>query len=368
MQASDVAENVDRLVERLSAELGVDLDAPTVESLGGGNANETILLRWDDFEVILRGAPAFEPAPEILHGLEREYHVLEVLAPTPVPTPEPVWYCDDPAVLGEPFYVMERRPGAVIDVAVPPGLDEPAYHEQLTWEIVDTLAAIHAVDPGSTDIEPVPLRDRLEQFRNQLTWAQERTSAVRPVPRLESVGEWLVEHVPEGDDRTLLHGDYKPDNLLFASEPPPRVSAVLDWELVTIGDPRLDVGWLLSYWEDADDPSPLDDDLRERYEDHAYFPLLEVFVDDYATFMRAPSFPDRIDIVERYEAATGRQYRHDRFHRTFGVFKLAALCEGFFRLYLERPELAKGTHPAMELLVPTLARQAEQIIEDERPL
>lgn len=360
------------LREYLAEELG-DPSSFSVEPLGGGNANETLLLEWDDRELVLRRPPLDEPAPEILHDLLREYEVLDALAETWVPTPEVLLACEDDSVIGDVFYVMERLNGDIIEDEPPERFETPVYRRTIGAETVDTLAKIHHINVERVGLEEFGDPDdytarQVDQLTAQLEWATDRTGERRSIPVLHEVADWLADNAPETRHHALVHGDYKPDNLLFAPGEPPCIDGVLDWEMSTLGDPLADVGWVLSYWVEDRDPSPVTDDIVEQYGDHDYFPMLDVYAEDYSKFMRHEDYHTRRELVERYQAQTGIEYTDDQFYRALAVFKLAVLCEGFFRMFLEDSPSTKESYPLMELMVPTLGRQARQIIDGETPL
>ncbi|MFB6172551.1 MAG: phosphotransferase family protein [Haloarculaceae archaeon] len=372
MSVDDAIVDAAALRERLAADLGTP-SSFSVAPLGGGNANETLHVEWGERDLVVRRPPLDEPAPDILHDLLREYAVLDALADTWVPTPDVLFACEDESVLGSEFYVMERLPGDVVDDDPPERFQTRAHRRAVGAETVDTLAKIHDVDVDRVGLgslgDPDGYTDRLvSRLTDQLSWATDRTADRRELPVLWEVADWLADHVPPMRHRALVHGDYKPDNLLFAPGTPPRINGVLDWEMAGRGDPLVDVGWLLSYWTEARDPSPVTDDVRDRYADHDAFPMLEVYAESYSKFMRHEDFHTRRELLDRYEAQTGVTYADDRFYRALGVFKLAVLCEGFFRTFLEGSPSAKESYPLMELLVPTLGRQARQVIDGETPL
>ena len=350
-------EYFDRLVDRealreyLADELG-PADGFDVSHHGEGHSNETLFVTWGDRHLVVRRPPPGETA-ETAHDVLREHRVMDALQDTDVPVPRTVLACDDHSVLGSDFYVMRRAEGDVLRDAEPERFRSADARRRVGEELVDTLAAIHAVDYDAVGLgefgRPAGYTERqVERWTAQLEWAFERTAEERAVPELESVGEWLAAECPSEHHHALVHGDYKLDNVLFAPGTPPELAAVFDWEMATLGDPLADLGWMLSYWRDPDDPDPATPELT-------------------ATFMAADGYLTRRELVDRYERATGLDYEYDRFYRALAVYKLAALGEMFYRRYLEGNS-DDPMYPKMEQRVPALARRAEGIIDGDEPL
>ncbi len=354
------------------------VDEVTVAPLGDGNANETLLLTWGETEYVVRLPPPIDVAPYLLNDLAWEYAVLDALDGSAVPTPSVVVMCEDPSILGAEFYVMERVAGDVMTDTELARIDTRAHRRAVAHETVDALAALHTVDYESVglmdnDRDTRSLAAELDRLSAQLQWAIEETASARRDAEmvhgtLHETEAWLRDNLPSADHRTFIHGDYKLDNLLWAPDLPVELGAVLDWEMSRIGDPRTDLGWLLAFWYEKRDPNPLTDHIRETYADHAYVDLLELFALDYSRFMEHDHYPTRRALVDRYEEHTGIAFTDNRFFRTLGVYKLAAILESFYRSYLEHPDHAKATYPAMELLVPTLAVSADRLIAGDIPL
>lgn len=370
---TDHLEDGGALVGHLEPVLGTP-ERVEIDDLGGGNANETVHLRWDDDEYVLRIPAEAELAPAMLADLERERAALAAVGDAPVPAPAIHHHSTDPPGLGQEFLALDFIDGTVPETTLPEGLDTPAARERLVDDVIEALAAIHQVEiPAEFADDPATpgasLADELETFRAQLAWAEERTAERRQVDRLHDLLDRLEARRPdrEGAAATLVHGDFKPDNWLIGPDSDGPLRGVLDWEMAGRGDPLADLGWLLSYWSDAADPPLITEELRERYADHDFFPILEVFVDEYGAFTAHPDTPDRADLVARYEAETGREYRHDEFYRALGAAKLAVIGEGFFRAYLAGTA-AKDSYPAMELIPFVLAEQGHQVLDGERPL
>ncbi|WP_224335908.1 phosphotransferase family protein [Haloprofundus halobius] len=343
----------DRLREYLAAELGsVDDDAYAVDHHQEGHSNETLFVRWGERDLVIRRPPPGETASSA-HDVLREYRVMDALQATDVPLAPTILACEDHDVLGSDFYVMERVEGDVLRDSEPERFVVPEHREGIGTQLVDTLSTIHAVDPDSVGLGEFGYPDgfterQVRRWSEQLTWAFSRTTEEREVPVLYDVMSWLTDNVPEEYPHTLVHGDYKLDNVMYAPGTPPKINAVFDWELSTLGDPRTDVGWMLSYWRDADDPEPEVPDLT-------------------TTFMEHPEYPTRRELVSRWEDATGFEYEHDRFYRALAVYKLAALGEMFFRRYLEGNS-DDDLYPQMETQVPALGERAMRIVEGDEPL
>ena len=191
---------------------------------------------------------------------------------------------------------------------------------------------------------------QVDRWSKQISWAAEVTAEERPIPELDEVQSWLADNVPEEHPHTLVHGDYKLDNVMFGTGTPPEIVAIFDWELAALGDPYTDLGWMLSFWFDEKDPD-----------------LPSSVGALYSSITMREGYPTRKELVERYEQATGTSFDDERFYRTLGVYKLIGLGEMFFRRYLEGNS-DDPLYPKMRDGVPQLADRALRIIEGEEPL
>lgn len=284
-----------------------------VELLGDGHSNVTFVVRRGAARWVLRRPPRPPYAPKA-HDVVREYRMLEGLAGTGVPVPTPLLLCEDPTPLGAPFYLMEYVEGHVIRDALPAALDRPGAEELIADELAAGLAAIHAVDWRAARL-PVRgagaryLERQLALWRTQ--WAH---GAIRRVPAVEEAGARLARALPPSPPPTLVHGDYKLDNVLFGAAAPPRLRAVLDWEMATVGDPLADLGFMSATWlgGGAD---------RDR--------LLGL-----SAATAGAGFPPREQLVARYAERSGRDVGHLAWYEAFALWKLAVLLEASYRRFV----------------------------------
>jgi aminoglycoside phosphotransferase (APT) family kinase protein len=269
----------------------------------------------------------------------REALLLSAVQDADVRTPRVLATCDDEAVIGAPFYVMELIEGDVLTAELPAALDDEASRARIGDELVDALVEVHAVDWRACGLEgygkPTGYLERqLRRFGG--LWEHNRT---RELPVLERVTAWLAEHLPESGDATIVHGDYRLGNTMFARGAPPRLNAIFDWELATIGDPLADVGYLVATWSQPDDP---EDALR-----------------GLGAVTRRPGFPTREQLIARYEQRSRRSMSDVRWYMTLALWKSAVFLEGSYKR-----RLAGRTEDAffdrLEHGVPAIAERAWQ--------
>jgi aminoglycoside phosphotransferase (APT) family kinase protein len=312
-----------------------------VERHMAGHSNETFFVRVGSHESVLRRPPrgAFLPTA---HDVGREFRVLSALAGSGVRAPRPMLLCENADVIGAPFFLMERISGVVIRDRLPAELEDRSAREGIGEELIDALVELHAVDWRSAGLEGFGkpsgyLERQVRRWKGQLALTEPLT---RHVSELHRAGEWLGTHIPGPGDSTIVHGDYKLDNVAFELGARPRLSAILDWEMSTLGDPLADLGWMLSFWREPGDPAE--------------------FVMDDQTVTRQPGFASRRELIERYEERSGRfvgDESHLSFYLVLAVWKLAILLEGSYARHLagltDDPFFAY-----LEEAVPALARRA----------
>ncbi|MGB2710510.1 MAG: phosphotransferase family protein [Conexibacter sp.] len=288
---------------------------PAVRQFAGGASNLTYLLRYPRRALILRRPPAGTKASSA-HDMAREYRIQEALRPAFPYVPEMIALCTDHDVLGSDFYVMERVDGVIPRASMPPEVGtDPARMAALGERFVDLLAELHAVDPVATGLAGLgrgpgyvgrQVAGWSERYRRAKTWN---------VPSFERVMRWLEDEQPADTGACVIHNDFRLDNLVLdrSDGDPPRVRAVLDWELATIGDPLMDLGSSLAYWVQADDG--FTGRLFRRQPTHL------------------PGMPTRAQIVARYCAATGRGAERWPFYEVFGLFRLAVIAQQIYYRY-----------------------------------
>ncbi len=238
-------------LERYLAEAAPGGGELEVERHRAGHSNETFFVTRGTSRWVLRRPPqgAFLPSA---HDVAREHTVLSALSGTKVRVPRTILMCEDPGVIGVPFYLMEGVDGVVMRDDLPAWLDD-GRRGAVGDELVDALVELHSVDPAACGLDGFGkpqgyLERQLRRWKGQLELTLPFT---RPLPDLEKAGEWLAAARPETSETTLVHGDYKLDNVVFADGPPPRLVAILDWEMSTLGDPLADLGWMVSFWREA---------------------------------------------------------------------------------------------------------------------
>jgi aminoglycoside phosphotransferase (APT) family kinase protein len=282
-------------------------DAPlTVRRLSGGKSNEVFVVRQGERRWALRrpAATALERADD---GMRREHRVLHALAGSPVPHPHAIALCEDTSILGAVFYVMDHLDGFIpVDPLPTPFDTDSDARRALAWSVIDSLAALHAVDWRAAELEGF---GRPEGFlvRQVTRWRTQLDSyRTRDIPGIDEVEAWLAANTPDDQAPTIMHGDYHLGNLVAAHDLPARLIGIVDWENATIGDPLMDVGYLLSTWPDPDDPASMTS-TRISLRD---------------------GVPTRAEMLDRYATTTRRDISAIGFYYVLTQYKLACMLEG----------------------------------------
>jgi aminoglycoside phosphotransferase (APT) family kinase protein len=321
-------------IEQLLDQLGLGSGAVTAEPLGDGHSNLTFLLTRRDAQYVLRRPPK-PPYPPSAHDVLREAEILEALGRQGLPVPAILAKVEDLAVIGVPFVVMEFVDGVAFSTALPERFaPEGAAIGNAT---LTALAAIHAVDPAT-----VPSASRktgagyLDGQLRRFARIRDATR-IRPIEGLDEVGAWLSANRPASSDTTMVHGDFRLGNLLFARKPPARVAAVLDWELATVGDPLADVGYLCATWAEAADPEQ---------------PMLAL-----SGASRRPGFPTRADLAAAYAELTGRDVSPLPWYEILAMWKASIFLETSYGRFLDG-RAADPYFASLERAVPEIVAAA----------
>ncbi len=309
---------------RLAAWLGAS--AVRVTPLGDGHSNLTYAVHVSDeaasHEYVLRRPPE-GPLLPTAHDVVREYRVLTLLnRDGRARVPRVVAVCEDPDVIGAPFYLMERLHGEVVRETLPSWLGAEADRRALGLDLADALAEIHTVDwrlfvAEGLGRESGYLERQLRRWVGQREGIQQAVAAAggeaRELPDYEVVRDWLQDNVPTEVPPSVVHGDFKLDNVIVSGGDGsrPAVASVLDWEMATVGDPRADLGYLLSFWPEPGESVPL-----------VTLPSVE------------PGFPTRAEMVARWERGTGRKAGDTGWFMALAVWKLAILLEASYHRWL----------------------------------
>ena len=285
-----------------------------VHQFGGGHANLTYLLLFGELEFVLRRPPLGPIAPSA-HDMAREHKVLSHLYKRFPLAPRSYHLCEDQSVIGAPFHVMERPTGIVIRNDLPPPFtDDRSVASRLGQTIVDTLADLHNLDPADVGLADFGRPDGYLE-RQVAGWIERWGAALdHQVEGADRLTRWLHKNRPMQQSASLVHNDYKLDNILFDANDPAVFVAVLDWDMCTRGDPLCDLGYLLNWWGEAGDD--------QQWLEAGSLPSWRV------------GFPSRADAVERYAARTGRDTAAIQWHHVFGTFRLAVIIQQIYIRYL----------------------------------
>jgi aminoglycoside phosphotransferase (APT) family kinase protein len=326
-----------------------------IQLIAGGRSNLTYRLAvsgsaWSRL-FVLRRPPLGHVLPTA-HDMSREFRVHRALSGTQVPVARPVAFCDDTDVIGAPFYLMEHVPGVVLrtrqDAAA---LTEPQARD-LSEGLADMLAAIHGVDVEATGLGGLGrgagyLERQLGRWQRQ--W---ELSATREVPGYADLVARLTGALPAEGGTTLVHGDFRLDNVLVQVSPAPLITAVVDWEMATLGDPLADLGLTLVYWTDPGEEGWL--------KEAAGAPPAQRSLGTDAT--ASPGFLSRAEFAAGYAERTGRDVSRIGYYVAFGYFKLAVVLEGINARYLQHQTVGDGFEQE-GLAVPALVARAHEVLD-----
>jgi len=339
-------------LERFLRDTLLGFEGPvTIEQFPSGHSNLTYLVRAGggeragSIEMVLR-RPPFGTTVKSAHDMGREFRVLSRLHTLYAPAPRPIAFCADASVIGAPFYLMERRHGLVIRKEMPADLAaSPAALARLSASIIDNLATLHGLDLQATGLAELGKPEgyvtrQIEGWTRR--WNDART---RDIADVESVARWLAANRPPESGASLIHNDYKLDNLMLDPADPTRIVAVLDWEMATVGDPLMDFGTALSYWVEAGDPREF---LHLRFAPTAH-----------------AGFLTRREASLRYAGRTGRDVTNIAYYYVFGLFKVAVILQQIYYRWV-KGLTRDDRFAAFDAMVRALAAQAAATVQSGR--
>ncbi len=306
--------DAERLSAYLQGKLPHGFERIEVEQFPAGHSNLTYLVRVDAHEYVLR-RPPFGTKVKSAHDMGREFRVLSHLNPVYRPAPRPLLFCEDPEVMGAPFYLMERRRGLVIRKTLPENIAQsPELCRKLSYAFIDNLVALHAINLESAGLAGFGkpegyVRRQIEGWTRR--WAESKTDEV---PEMDELSSWLAGRMPAESGASIIHNDYKFDNVIVDPDDVTKITGVLDWEMATVGDPLMDLGTALSYWIDATDP--------QEFQALRFSPTC------------LAGFPSRAEILDRYCSVSGREVPSPEYYYVYGIFKLAVILQQIYYRYV----------------------------------
>jgi aminoglycoside phosphotransferase (APT) family kinase protein len=303
------------LARYLNGKLGHNTERIEIEQFQHGHSNLVYSVRLGEREYVLR-RPPLGPVPPKAHDMAREYRVLHSVHPHFPEAPEVFLLCEDPSIIGSAFFLMERRRGIVIREAAPPELDP----RQVSEAFVECLVRLHSIDVSQPGLSSLGKPEGFVE-RQVKGWADRwHRARTEELPEMDRVVRWLQLRVPRSLAATVVHNDYKLDNVMMrraAARVGDGVEAVLDWEMATIGDPLADLGLTMCYWTWASvaaegQSSPLSYGLTAQ-----------------------PGWYTRNEFLHRYASRTGHDIEHIGYHEILGIFKLAVILQQiYYRFHL----------------------------------
>ncbi|MBK7707188.1 MAG: phosphotransferase family protein [Acidobacteria bacterium] len=302
-----------KLREFLASRLDSGSNDLEILQFPSGSSNLTYCVKIGDAEYVLR-RPPFGNQVKSAHDMSREFNVLSKLSPVYAPAPKPLVYCDDESVIGSEFYLMERREGLIIRGKSPDFLEDSTDLQYAVCEsFINNLAALHAIEYKAIGLGDL---GKPEGYvgRQIEGWTRRYFNAKTADQfELETAIEWLETHIPESEGAALVHNDYKFDNVMLNPRNVTEITAVLDWEMATIGEPLMDLGTTLGYWMG-----------REAGPEMLAMPFNPRAMMENIT---------RAELVEMYAVASGRDVSNILYYYVFGTFKIAVIAQQIYFRY-----------------------------------
>ena len=294
------------------------------KAFSNGYSNLTYLVEIGDWQAVMR-RPPFGPIPPRAHDMEREYRILEKIYPVFPLAPKPLLFCEDPKIMERHFYIMEKKSGVVLDHDLPKVYEKTERTGQLVSEaFVETLVKLHNIDIKATGLDTI---GRPEGYleRQVHGWIKRyQNSKTEDIANVTHIEKWLIENIPLSPAPTIVHNDFKLNNMMYCSDDPGKVVGVFDWEMCTIGDPMTDLGSAVAYW---------------TAEGESFSGLPSV--------TGQPGFYSRKEILENYAQISGRDVSNFDFYLTFAFYKIAVILQQIYY----RWKIGKANDERFETLI-----------------
>ncbi len=327
----------------LKASLGGLEGRLRIRQFPGGHSNLTYLLSFENRDMVLR-RPPFGLVGASAHDMVREHTVLEALGPAFPLAPKPLLFSDDSAVIGCPFYVMERVEGVIIRRTLPEGMSLSSDQaRRLAHNMIEALHALHSLDHRAIGLDDFGKPDGYVQ-RQVEGWIDRYREARTPdVPDGEEVMAWLRDNVPPDSARpSIVHGDWKTDNVVLDRGDPTRIVAVLDWEMATIGDPAMDLAYALIFFDERRAARPVGLSAA----------LPPIFAEAVS----------REELLELYQQLSGQAIENPDFYYAFNMFRLGGLLQQLYARFY-RGHSRDERYQGLKVMVQVILSSAQQVVD-----
>jgi aminoglycoside phosphotransferase (APT) family kinase protein len=338
----------DRLYDYLKGKLDNIKPIMTVKQFGGGAANLTYNLIFTDdktdYEYVLR-RPPLGPLAKSAHDMGREYKVLSVLHKEFPYAPKAFLYCDDPEIIGAPFFIMERKKGVVIRNNFPEQYKTiPDIGKKISEAMVDRLVELHKVDYSKIGLKDLGKPEGFIERQVHGWYKRWNNAKHKDILEMDKIYEWLGINIPKTDSYAIIHNDYKLDNIMFDDKDLLTIVSIFDWDMCTLGDPFSDLGSLLAYWYDAkSDPD--------------YFKSISTMPTDPDL-----DFMSRDELIERYAKKSGKSVKNIDFYHVLGLFRLAVIIAQIYIRFV-RGQTKDKRFEGLGKLIPYITTSAMEIIK-----
>ena len=303
----------EKLLHHLNTSLGKEEQSLLVQQFPSGFSNLTYLIQYAGLDYVLR-RPPFGANVKSGHDMGREYKILKALDGHYAKAPKPLLFCADTEVLDAPFYLMERVQGKILRASTPKEeMPTPDQFQKLAGNLVDTLVELHELDYKAVGLDDLGNPEGYVE-RQVMGWGKRYQKAkTHDHKAMEDTAKWLANHMPKKSRASLIHNDFKYDNLVLTADDELSVKAVLDWEMTTLGDPLMDLGTTLGYWMHHTDP--------------------DFIAQNQLNLTTQLGNPSRGEIVELYAQKSGKPVEDIVFYFVFGVFKIAVIVQQIYYRY-----------------------------------